>query len=85
MPPRSALSQRGRKRRMAGLSAIAGRCARLGRRQRIGRFVFDIENVRFIGIRAFRNWFALAPARRALGGEGADIQTLPQEVNALQI
>src|SRR6202049_5411467 len=45
MPPRSALSQRGRKPRMAGLSGIAGRRACLGRRKGVGRFVVDIEGV----------------------------------------
>src|SRR5713226_4674472 len=65
MPPRSALSQRGRKRRMAGLSGIAGPCACLARRQGVGRFVFDIERVGVVGMRVVRASLALFSPRRA--------------------
>ena len=84
MPPSSALSQRGRKRRMRGLSDIAGRCARLGRCQRIGWFVLDIEGVVIIGMRLIRAGLALPPAHRAFRRERADVQTLPKQVNALE-
>src|SRR5260370_19738301 len=85
MPPRSALSQRGRKRRMAGLSDIAGRRAYLARRQRTGRFVFDIEGVGVIGMHVVGACLTLLPPRRAFRRQGADIETLPKQGDTLQV
>jgi len=69
---------------MAGLSDIAGRRAGLPRRQRIGRFVFDIERVVIVGVRVARAWFTLLTPRRAFRSERADVEALPQQMNALQ-
>jgi len=78
MPPSSALSQRGRKRRMAGLSDIAGRHACLPRRQRIGRFVFDIEGIVVVGMHVAGDGLTLLPPRRAFRGERAHVEALPE-------
>jgi len=70
---------------MAGLSDIAGRCARLLRRQRVGGFVFDTEWVGIVvGMRVVAASLPFLPPSRAFGREGADVETLSKQVNALQ-
>jgi len=69
---------------MAGLSDIAGRRACLPRRQGIGRFVFDIERVVIVGMRVAGSGLTLLSPHRAFRREGADVETLAKQVNALQ-
>ena len=85
MPPRSALSQRGRNRRMAGLSAIAARRAGGFRRHGVRRLVFNIDAVLIVSVAAVAAGFVLATPRRSLGREGADVEPLAEEMNALQV
>jgi len=70
---------------MAGLSDIAGRCACLLRREGVGGFVLDAEWVGIVvGMRVVAASLPFLPPRRALGREGADVETLSKQVNALQ-
>ena len=84
MPPRSAVSQRGRNRRMVGLSGIAtGRAGWFGA-QRVRRLVFDVDPVLIVMGSAAAS-VVLATSRRPLGRKGADVEALPKEMNALQV
>ena len=84
MPPRSALIQRGRKRRMAELSDIFGRYDGLARCHCVGRFVLHVEALVVIEVDAVRRGLPLTPARRPLGRQRSDIETLAKQVNALE-
>src|SRR5438034_7367907 len=84
MPPRSALIQRGRKRRMAELSDIFGGYDGLARCHRVGRFVLHVEALVVIEVDAVRRGLPLTPARRPLGRQRSDIETLAKQVNALE-
>src|SRR5438046_5041491 len=69
---------------MARLSGIAGRRACLLRRQGIGRLVFDVEGVVVVGMDIAHAWFTLLAPCRPFRREGADVEALPKQVNALQ-
>jgi len=84
MPPRSALSQRGRKCRTAGLSDIFGRCDGLAGRQRVGRFVFYVEALIVFEVDAVRRRLPLSPSGRPLGRQRSDVEALTKQVNALE-
>src|SRR2546428_4244929 len=84
MPPRSALIQRGRKRRIAGLSDIFGGADGLAGCYRVRRFVFDVETLTTVEADALRRRFSLTPSRRPLGRQGSDVEALAEQVNALE-
>src|SRR5207244_8474301 len=80
MPPRSALSQRGRKCRTAGLSDICGRCGGLAGHYRVGRFIFYVEALVVFEVDAFGRRLPLTPPRRRLGRKRPTVETLPTRV-----
>jgi hypothetical protein len=84
MPPRSALIQRVRKRRMAGLSDIFGRCDGLAGCDRVGRFVFHVEALVVFEVDTLRGRLPLPPSRRPLGRQRSDVEALAKQVNALE-
>ena len=69
MPPNSALSQRGRNRRMAGLSAIATSRARRFRTHGVGRLVFDIDAIIIVMMGVVSTGVVLMTPCRSLGRE----------------
>jgi hypothetical protein len=85
MPPRSALNQRGRNRRMAGLSAIAAGCAGRSRAHRIRRLIFDVDAFLVVVPGALTADVILAPPRWSLGRQGPDVEPLAKKMNAFQI
>ena len=84
MPPRSALSQRGRKCRTAGLSDIFGRCDGLAGHHRVSGFIFYVEALVVFEVDAFRCRLALTPPRRTLGRKRPNVETLAKQVNTLE-
>lgn len=85
MPPRSALNQRGRNRRMAGLSAIATGRARRSRAHRIRRLIFDVDAFLVVVPGALAAGVILAPPRWSFGRQGPDVEPLAKKMNAFQI
>jgi len=69
---------------MAELSDIFGGYDGLARCHRVGRFVLHVEALVVIEVDAVRRGLPLTPARRPLGRQRSDIETLAKQVNALE-
>jgi len=83
IPPSRAPSQRGLNRRMRGLSAIRPAGARLAVRNRVRRLILDVDP--FIPRVITPGWIVtFLAACRPLRGQRSYVESLAQQVNALQ-